>query len=419
MQSLTLLFILFFGVGLALRYWLATRQMRHVNTHRAAVPAAFANDITLEAHQKAADYTHAKTHLARLQLFAEASLLLALTLMGGLQWLYDQGAPIATDALWHGTLLLLSLGLVSALVDLPFDLWRQFVIDTRFGFNRQTARGYLIDLLRQTLVGLAIGTPLILTVLWLMDQAGAHWWLWTWLVWAGFNLTLLALYPTVIAPLFNKFTPLTDGELKARIEGLLQRCGFHSAGVFVMDGSRRSSHGNAYFTGLGRSRRVVFYDTLLEQVTPAQTEAILAHELGHAHHQHVRKRLALMFALSLGLLYLLAQLKIMPAFYASFGVSANTDATALALFFLVLPVFTFPFSPVFSASSRRHEFEADRYAAQHSNAAALISALLVLYKENASTLTPDPLYTLFYNSHPQPTERISQLERIHAGESPP
>ncbi|TSA21379.1 MAG: M48 family peptidase [Betaproteobacteria bacterium] len=412
MHSLTLLFILFFGAGLALRYGLATRQMRHVTRHRAAVPTAFANDITLDTHQKAADYTLAKTRLARLQLFAEASLLLTLTLMGGLQWLYDQGAPITTDALWQGAGLLLSLGIVSALVDLPFDLWRQFVIDARFGFNRQTARGYLIDLLRQTLVGLAIGVPLLLTVLWLMGQAGAHWWLWTWLVWAGFNLTLLALYPTLIAPLFNKFTPLADGELKTRIEALLQRCGFHSAGVFVMDGSRRSSHGNAYFTGLGRSRRVVFYDTLLNQLDPAQTEAVLAHELGHAHHQHIRKRLAVMFALSLGLLYLLAQLKAMPAFYASFGVSTLTDATALALFFLVLPVFTFPFSPVFSASSRRHEFEADRYAAQHSSAAALISALLRLYKENASTLTPDPFYALFYNSHPQPTERIGQLERI-------
>ena len=266
--------------------------------------------------------------------------------------------------------------------------------------------------MRQTLVGLAIGLPLILLILWLMGMAGERWWLWAWLAWAGFNLTLLSLYPTLIAPLFNRFTPLPDGELKSRIEGLLTRCGFHASGVFVMDGSRRSSHGNAYFTGFGRSRRVVFYDTLLNQINPAETEAVLAHELGHAHHQHIKKRLAMMFALSLGLLYLLAQLKQMPAFYTGFGVSTATDATALALFVLLLPVLLFPFSPVFSAGSRRHEFEADRYAARHSSADHLIAALLKLYRENASTLTPDPLYALFYDSHPKPTERIGQLQRL-------
>lgn len=416
----TILFLVLFGLGLSLRFWLATRQLRHVARHRATPPSAFADAITPEAHQTAADYTLAKTRLARLQLPVEAALLLALTLGGGLQFLHALTDPhqyfwmqaLSLGELWHGALLLISLAVASALVDLPFDLWRQFVIDVRFGFNRQTLRGYLLDMVRQTLVGLAIGLPLILLILWLMGIAGQHWWLWAWLVWAGFNLTLLSLYPTLIAPLFNRFTPLPEGELRSRIEGLLTRCGFHASGVFVMDGSRRSSHGNAYFTGFGKSRRVVFYDTLLNQINPAETEAVLAHELGHAHHQHIKRRLTMMFTLSLGLLYLLAQLKQMPAFYTGFGVSTATDATALALFVLLLPILLFPFSPVFSAGSRRHEFEADRYAAQHSSADHLIAALLKLYRENASTLTPDPLYALFYDSHPKPTERIGQLQAL-------
>ncbi len=419
---LTFIFLTLFGVGLVLRFWLATRQIRHVTRHRTTPPTVFADTITPEAHQKAADYTLAKTRLARLQLPVEALLLLTLTLGGGLQFLHTLTDPLqyawmqslSLGELWHGALLLISLAMVSSLVDLPFDLWRQFVIDVRFGFNRQTPRGYLLDVVRQTLVVLAMGLPLILLILWLMGMAGERWWLWAWLAWAGFNLTLLSLYPTLIAPLFNRFTPLPEGELRTRIQDLLERCGFHASGVFVMDGSRRSSHGNAYFTGFGASRRVVFYDTLLDQINPAETEAVLAHELGHAHHQHIRTRLAMMFTLSLGLLYLLAQLKQMPVFYASLGVSSPSDATALALFILILPVLLFPFSPLFSASSRRHEFEADRYAAQHSSAQHLIAALLKLYRENASTLTPDPLYALFYDSHPKPTERIGQLQRLTA-----
>lgn len=417
---LTVIFLVLFGIDLSLRFWLATRQIRHVTRHRASPPTAFADSITLEAHQKAADYTLAKTRLARLQLPVEAALLLTLTLGGALQFLYALTDPLqyswmqilSPGELWHGALLLITLAVASALLDLPFDLWRQFVIDARFGFNRQTPRGYLLDILRQTLVGLSIGLPLILLILWLMGMAGEYWWLWAWLAWAGFNLTLLGLYPTLIAPLFNRFTPLPEGELRSRIEALLTRCGFHTSGVFVMDGSRRSSHGNAYFTGFGKSRRIVFYDTLLNQINPAETEAVLAHELGHAHHQHIKKRLAMMFTLSLGLLYLLAQLKQMPVFYTSFGVSSATDATALALFVLILPVLLFPFSPAFSASSRRHEFEADRYAARHSSADHLIAALLKLYRENSSTLTPDPLYALFYDSHPKPTERIGHLQKL-------
>lgn len=420
-QSLfSTIFIALFSIGLILRFWLATRQIHHVTRHRATAPTAFADTISPEAHQKAADYTLAKTRLARLQLPVEAALLLTLTLGGGLQFLHALTDPLqhvwmqalSLGELWHGALLLVSLAMTSALIDLPFDLWRQFVIDVRFGFNRQTLRSYLLDTVRQALVGLAIGLPLILLILWLMGMAGERWWLWAWLAWAGFNLTLLSLYPTLIAPIFNRFTPLPEGELQTRIKGLLTRCGFHASGVFVMDGSRRSSHGNAYFTGFGASRRVVFYDTLLDQINPAETEAVLAHELGHAHHQHLRKRLAMMFALSLGLLYLLAQLKQIPSFYTSFGVSSATDATALALFVLLLPILSFPFSPLFSAGSRRHEFEADRYAAQHSSAKHLIAALLKLYRENASTLTPDPLYALFYDSHPKPTERINRLQQL-------
>lgn len=410
MSSFTALFVSFFILSFGLRFWLATRQIGHVERHQNALPEAFVGFIEPDQHRKAAVYTAAKTRLARIQLFAEAALLLALTFGGGLQGLADLTRHLVGEGLLGGVFLLLALMAISSLVDLPFDAWRQFVIEDRFGFNRQTVRGYLADLLRQFALGMTLGTPLLLLVLWLMGQAGETWWLWTWLAWAVFNLVLLAIYPTVIAPLFNRFTPLTDPGLKSRIEALLDRCGFKSSGVFVMDGSRRSNHGNAYFTGLGHSRRVVFFDTLLNQLSPAQVEAVLAHELGHARLHHIRKRLMLMFAVSLAFLATIAALKDATWFYSGLHMHTQNDAVALALFFLVLPIFTFPLSPIMSLGSRKHEFEADRYAAHHSHAADLISALRNLYRENAATLTPDPLYALFYDSHPKPTERIAHLQ---------
>ncbi len=411
---------LIFAFGLKL--WLLLRQMRHVRQHRALPPAVFAARIPVEDHHKAADYTLAKSRLGLLHLAVEAGLLLAFTLGGGLQWLNDLLLPPhlpTLSPLFAGTALLLGLFLIGALVELPLNLYHQFSIEARFGFNRQTAAGFIADLAKQTLLGLAIGGPLILLVLGLMGIMGEAWWLWVWGVWMGFNLAVLMLYPTVIAPLFNKFTPLEDAALKARIEALLQRAGFTASGVFVMDGSRRSSHGNAYFTGLGKNKRIVFYDTLLKQLNPEQIEAVLAHELGHFKHRHIVKRIALMFVLSLGMLALLAWLKQAPWFYAGLGVATPSDAVALALFFLALPVFLFPLTPLMSLYSRKHEFEADAFAAQHSQPEHLIAALVRLYRDNAATLTPDPIYSLFYDSHPKAVERIAKLEYYGQASTPP
>jgi STE24 endopeptidase len=413
MPSFTNLFLAAVILTFGLKLWLLLRQMRHVWTHRDTPPEAFASAIPLAEHQKAAAYTLAKARLGLLHLAVEAGLLLAFTLGGGLQWLHDGLSALIGSPLLAGTALLLALTFISSAVELPLSLWRQFRIEARFGFNRQTLGGWFADLAKQTLVGLAIGVPLLLLVLWLMGIMGDTWWLWVWGVWMGFNLLALTLYPTLIAPLFNKFTPLADQTLRTRIEALLSRAGFKSSGVFVMDGSKRSSHGNAYFTGLGQSKRIVFYDTLLSQLSHDQIEAVLAHELGHFHHRHIVKRIGFMFVFSLGLLALLAWLKGAPWFYAGLGIdyaTAATDATALALFFLVLPVFLFPLTPLMSLYSRKHEFEADAFAARHSLPAHLISALVRLYRDNAATLTPDPVYSLFYDSHPKAVERIARLE---------
>ena len=410
MPSFTNLFLAALIVTFGLKLWLLLRQMRHVWSHRDVPPAAFAATIPLDEHRKAADYTLAKARLGLINLAMEAGLLLAFTLGGGLQALHDGLSAQIDSPLLAGAALLLGMALISGLVELPLGLWHQFRIETRFGFNRQTPAGYVADLAKQLLLALAIGAPLLLLVLWLMGIMGETWWLWVWGVWMGFNLLALSLYPTVIAPLFNKFTPLADESLRARIEALLQRAGFKSSGVFVMDGSKRSSHGNAYFTGLGKSKRIVFYDTLLGQLSPDQIEAVLAHELGHFHHRHIIKRIGFMFVFSLGLLALLAWLKGAPWFYAGLGVSSATDATALALFFLALPVFLFPLTPLMSLYSRRHEFQADAFAARHSLPAHLISALVRLYRDNAATLTPDPVYSLFYDSHPKAVERIEKLD---------
>ncbi|NTV94976.1 MAG: M48 family metallopeptidase [Thiobacillus sp.] len=412
MPSFHNVFLAAFILAYGLKLWLALRQMRHVYVHRDTPPAAFADHIGADEHRKAADYTLAKTRFSIPHLALEGALLLLFTLGGGLQWLHDGVAGLVDSPLWQGALLLVGLSVISSLAEIPLALYRQFGIEARFGFNRQTLAGFFADLAKQAAIGLALGIPLLLLVLWLMAAMGELWWLWVWLAWMAFNLLVLAVYPTFIAPLFNKFQPLEDDSLKARIEALLERTGFKSSGVFVMDGSKRSSHGNAYFTGLGKSKRIVFFDTLLGQLDPDQTEAVLAHELGHYKRRHVVKRIALMFALSLALLFVLAQLKQADWFYAGLNVSAQTDATALALFFLVLPVFLFPISPLMSLYSRKHEFEADAFAARHSRASDLIAALVALYRDNAATLTPDPVYSLFYDSHPKASERIARLQSL-------
>jgi STE24 endopeptidase len=415
-HPLTVLFALALLASLALKFWLATRQMRHVAAHRDAVPPAFATTVSLQAHRKAADYTVAKGRFGLLVHAFGAALVLGWTLLGGL----DALNTAARDALQprFGDLayqlgLLAAFAVISALADLPFECWNTFALEQRFGFNRSTWRLFVADLAKSTAVGAAIGLPLAALVLWIMAATGAWWWLWAWCAWAGFNLLILVLYPTLIAPLFNKFVPLGDETLKARVQALMQRCGFAAKGLFVMDGSRRSAHGNAYFTGLGAAKRVVFFDTLLAKLTPGEVEAVLAHELGHFKHRHVLKRIVLMFALSLAGLALLGWLASRAWFYAALGVQPNlaapNDALALLLFALVLPVFGYFVSPLGSLLSRRHEFEADAYACSQSSGADLATALIKLHEDNAATLTPDPLYVRFYYSHPPAGERLAAL----------
>ena len=414
--TFSFVFILALCATVALRCWLAARQLKHVAAHREAVPAQFAGRITLGSHQKAADYSMTRTRLGFLSLAIEVAVLLAFTLGGGLQVLHDWWAT-RLDGLTYGVALIFSVMAISSLVDLPLSLYTQFVVEEKFGFNRMTLKLFFADLAKQTLLGALIGTPLLLAVLWLMAQAGSLWWLYTWVFWCVFNLLILLIYPTWIAPLFNKFTPLADNELKARIENLLTRCGFASSGLFVMDGSKRSNHGNAYFTGLGRNKRIVFFDTLLSRLQGSEIEAVLAHELGHFKHRHVMKRIVLMFSLSLGFLAVLGQLMTADWFYHGLGVSTQNTALALILFFLVVPVFTFLLTPLSSLLSRRHEFEADRYAAEHASASELTNALVKLYEDNAATLTPDPLHSLFYDSHPPAALRIAHLAQLSAPRS--
>ena len=407
-STFSLLFALALGLMIALRVWLALRQIRHVQAHRNTVPQQFADRVELAAHQKAADYSTVRTRFGLILLAVETLVLLTYTFGGGLQALHEFWTA-RLDGLYYGVALIFSVTLISSLIDLPFSLYTQFVIEERFGFNRMTLKLFCLDLIKQTALGLVIGTPVLLAVLWLMSQMGSLWWLYVWLFWCGFNLLILFVYPTWIAPLFNKFTPLDNAPLKARIEALLARCGFATSGLFVMDGSKRSAHGNAYFTGFGKTKRIVFFDTLLGRLQPAEVEAVLAHELGHFKHRHVIKRIVMIFALSLGFLALLGQLMTVDWFYLGLGVSAQGTALALILFFQVVPVFTFLFTPLMSGLSRRHEFEADRYAAVHASAEALVQALVKLYEDNAATLTPDPVHSLFYDSHPPAALRISRL----------
>lgn len=409
----TIIFLAALVLMVLTKLWLAARQVRHVAQHRNAVPARFADTITLASHQKAADYTIARTRLSMLEVLAGAAVLIGFTMLGGLQWLNQFWLDIFGPGYAYGVALVASVALIGGLVDLPFSLYGQFGIEERFGFNKMTFGLWLLDLAKMTLVACVLGLPLLLAVLWLMDRAGELWWVWTWLVWMAFNLLLLVVFPTFIAPLFNKFEPLTDESLRQRIEALMKRCGFASKGLFVMDGSKRSAHGNAYFTGFGAAKRIVFFDTLLSRLSGDEIEAVLAHELGHFKRRHVTKRIVVTFALSLVFLALLGWLSTRAWFYTGLGVVPNlgvsNHALALVLFFLTLPVFTFLLGPLSSLTSRRHEFEADAFAADQTDAGHLVSALVKLYKDNASTLTPDPLYSAFYYSHPPAAQRIDRL----------
>ena len=406
------IFVSLLLTNLVVKAWLAWRQLDHVAAHRAEVPPAFRERIGIAAHHKAADYTAAQVRFGLLGALFDAALLLAFTVGGGIQTMYDLLSPLAVASLLQGALLIAAVLLLQSLLEMPFDLYRTFRLESRFGFNKTTPRLYFTDTMKNLLLGAVLGLPLLFAVLWLMQGMGEGWWLYVWLLWVMFNLFLLFIYPSYIAPLFNKFEPLQDETTRTRIEALLKRCGFAASGLFVMDGSKRSTHGNAYFTGFGKTKRIVFFDTLLQRLTPSEMDAVLAHELGHFKRRHVLQRIALTFAVSLGFLWLLAQLMQAEWFHLGLGVEAQTTATALLLFIMALPVFTFALHPLASFWSRRHEFEADAYAAAQTDASALVSALVKLYQDNAKTLTPDPVYAAFYESHPPAPIRIAHLQRL-------
>lgn len=409
LNTFSLVFLAALLVMCALRLWLAQRQITHVMAHRGHVPENFADRVDLKTHQKAADYTVARSRFGRVGSAVEVVMLLAFTLGGGLQILHDFWSA-RLDGLPYGVALIFSVLLISAIVDLPLGLYHQFVIEEEFSFNRMTLRIFLADHLKQAILAIVIGTPVLLAVLWLMARMGELWWLHVWIFWCAFNLLLLFIYPTWIAPLFNRFVPLDDAQLRARVEALLARCGFASSGLFVMDGSKRSSHGNAYFTGFGKTKRIVFFDTLLSRLQAVEVEAVLAHELGHFKHRHVQKRIGMLFVMSLGFLAILGQLIDAGWFYNGLGLTSQNTALGLVLFFLAGPVFAFLLTPLFSLLSRRDEFQADRYAAAHASASDLVAALVKMYEDNAATLTPDPLHSLFYDSHPPAALRIARLQ---------
>jgi STE24 endopeptidase len=412
----TILFVAALVAGLLLKFWLATRQIRHVAGHRSSVPVAFAQRISLAAHQKAADYTLAKARLGLLELAFGAAVLLGWTLLGGLDTLNQTLLAVLGPGLMQQLALLAAFVMIGAVIDLPFSLYGTFVLEEKYGFNKMTLKLWLMDAVKGALLGAAIGLPIAALILWLMGAAGSLWWLWAWAVWIGFNLLLLLIYPSFIAPFFNQFEPLEDAQLKERVTALMSRCGFAAKGLFVMDGSKRSAHANAYFTGFGASKRVVFFDTLLKSLTPGEVDAVLAHELGHFKHKHIVKRIVSTFAMSLAGFALLGFLSEQIWFYLGLGVRPITadiqganSAIALLLFMMAIPVFTVFVAPLMAQVSRKHEFEADAYAVSQTDAAALKSALLKLYEDNASTLTPDPLYVKFYYSHPPASERLARM----------
>ncbi len=410
MHTFTLIFLAFLLASVLTRLWLSQRQIKHIQSHKDKVPEAFAAKITLEEHQKAAEYSTSKLKFGRLTLVWETLWLLIWTLGGALSMVDGWWLQYDIASLWTGIAVILSMTVFMSLLDLPFSLYSTFVIEERFGFNKMTFKTWVSDLLKSTALMLVIGVPLIAVILWLMNQAGENWWIYAWSVWTAFSLLMMWAYPAFIAPIFNKFSALEDAALKARIDSLLQRCGFKSKGVFVVDGSKRSAHGNAYFTGFGSNKRIVFYDTLLESLSENEVEAVLAHELGHFKRNHIKKSLLLSILMTLAGFALLAWLMESSWFYSAMGVNTPSTHTALLLFMFIMPVFTYFISPLFSAMSRKHEFEADDFARQQSDYRALVSALVNMYRENASTLTPDPLHSMFYDSHPPASIRIAHLE---------
>lgn len=413
MQTFTIVFLVTLLLTTFIQVWLAVRHIRYVHAHRNAVPGNFVGQIDLAAHQKAADYTCTKTRLSYPSIFLHISILLILTLGGGLNAMSSFWSAWFSDPLMQGIALIISTIFLMSILEIPLSYYRTFVVEQKFGFNKMTPSMFISDLVKQALLSLLLGIPLLFCILWLMEKMGTNWWLYAWFAWITFNLIVLAIYPTWIAPIFNKFTPLQDTSLKARIEQLLKKCGFKSNGLFVMDGSRRSSHGNAYFTGFGKTKRIVFFDTLLSRLNIAEIEAVLAHELGHFKHRHVAKRIIWSFVMSLLFLWALGYLMQQSWFYQGLGVSVTSNpstAMALLLFFLVMPVFTFLLQPISSLYSRKHEFEADEYAAHNASAHDLIRALVKLYRDNAATLTPDPLHSAFYDSHPPAAIRIAKLQ---------
>jgi len=411
MNQFTTIFLAALATSLLLRLWLAWRQLSHVGKHREQVPESFASRIPLEDHRKAADYTRVNTRIGMLALVWDSLLLVGWTLGGGLDWLDSVWRGTGYSAVPTGTAVILSAMVIMTLLDLPFSIYHTFVVEERFGFNRSRPSLFITDLLKQGLLLAVIGGPLVALALWIMQASGTLWWLYVWAVWMTFTLVMFWAWPAVIAPLFNKFSPLDDANLKQRIQALMDKCGFRSKGIFVMDGSRRSGHGNAYFTGFGKNKRIVFFDTLLESLEPAEIEAVLAHELGHFRLKHIQKRLLSTMALSLAALAILGWLARQDWFYHGLGVTQPSAWMALLLFMMVLPVFTFILQPLLSLLSRKHEFEADAYAVAQSSGSDLAHALVKMYRENASTLTPDPLYSAWHDSHPPAPVRI---ERIYA-----
>ena len=409
MNNFTLLFLLALSGSVILRLWLAQRQLTHVRNHRNTVPESFAERVPLDDHHKAADYTLVNTRIGMLALAWESLLLLGWTLGGGLEWLdsswrIQDYSPVVT-----GTAVILSSFVVMSMLDLPFSLYHTFVVEERFGFNRLTAKMFVADLLKNGLLLVIIGGPMVALAIWIMEASGSLWWIYVWLVWISFTLIMFWAYPAIIAPLFNKFSPLDDDALKQRIQALMDKCGFRSKGIFVMDGSKRSGHGNAYFTGFGNNKRIVFFDTLLESLDTDEIEAVLAHELGHFKLKHIQKRLLSTVAMSFCALALLGWLAGNTWFYTGLGISQPSTWMALLLFMMVIPVFTLFLQPLFSRLSRKHEFEADAYAVKQSSGKDLVQALVKMYRENASTLTPDPLYSAWHDSHPPAPVRIAHI----------
>ncbi len=408
----TSIFLITLAASLIMQWWLANRHIGHISKNRAQVPAEFSAHIPLADHQKAADYTISKVALGRYETVYGALILLWFTLGGLMNLINDFWLQFDWSTTLTGVAVIITITMAGSLLDLPFTIYRTFVTEQRFGFNRTTPAVFVMDLLKGALLGILLGGPLLWVILWLMDNSGALWWLYAWMVWFGFSLFMMWAYPAFIAPLFNKFEDLEDKELKDRIETLLTQCGFISKGIYVMDGSRRSAHGNAYFSGIGNNKRIVFYDTLIEQLNGDEIEAVLAHELGHFRMHHIRKRLVSMAIIGLGGLALLGWLITQPWFYQGLGVEHASTYMGLTLFMLLSPVFGFFTTPLMSWFSRKHEFEADAYAAKQRNAHDLIKALVKMYQENASTLTPDPLYSSFYDSHPPAPVRVDHLQKL-------